>query len=145
MVDCPPIEVSGQIKPLQSKKFIRIDKPVYGAIMVMRNYVKKTGKANGSGHITLVYGETEKGAIAGLGGNQGDSIKVSPYKKSGVSAEFSINGVTMQQKFFGFYIPATYAEYAKKEGALAVVDAMEVNKELLKITNATTAPNEGTR
>ena len=125
--------------------FVKIDKPVYGALMVMRNYVAETGKFAGSGHITFVYGQTANGHIAGLGGNQGDSVKLSPYAKSGVSASFKLNKTKMEQKFHAFYIPATYEEYAKKQGDLAVVDIIDVNKNLFKIEGAKPVANEGTR
>ncbi|GAB2844861.1 hypothetical protein GCM10027277_11040 [Pseudoduganella ginsengisoli] len=131
--------------PVWSKKFIKIDEPVYGALMVMRNYVKKTGQSNGTGHVTFVYGQSENGSIAGLGGNQGNSIKISEYQRTGVSSEFMLKGVKMQQKFHGFYIPATYLDFAKKEPPLSTVDITKVNQELLKITNYTASENEGTR
>ncbi len=131
--------------PVDSKKFVKIEKPVYGALMVMRNYNAKTGKFLGSGHVTFVYGKNSHGAIVGLGGNQSDSIKMSNYKPTGVSAEFTLNGVFAQQRCHGFYIPATYAEYAKKQGDLAVVDTADLNKNLLKIQGKTVSANENTR
>ena len=141
-----PYEASASSQfPGGSKKFVKIDKPVYGALMVMRNYVAETGKFAGSGHITFVYGQTANGHIAGLGGNQGDSVKLSPYAKSGVSASFKLNKTKMEQKFHAFYIPATYEEYAKKQGDLAVVDIIDVNKNLFKIEGAKPVANEGTR
>lgn len=131
--------------PVSSKKFVKIDEPVYGALMVLRNFVEATGKFSGSGHVTFVYGKTKDGKIAGLGGNQGDQIRVSPYKSSGVSSNFTLKGVAMQQKFHAFFIPASYAEYAKHAGELAVVDTTEVNKGLLNIQNASAAANESSR
>ena len=141
-----PYEASASSQfPVSSKKFIKIETPVYGALMVMRNYVKSTGKFAGSGHVTFVYGKTSVGKIAGLGGNQGDQIRVSPYASSGVSSNFKLHGVEMQQKFHAFYIPASYAEYAKTAGELAVVDTTEVNKGLLNIKNASSEANESSR
>jgi hypothetical protein len=52
-------------------RFYEINEPVYGAIMVMRNYSQSTNKFIGSGHISFVYGLTTSGNIAALGGNQG--------------------------------------------------------------------------
>ena len=54
--------------PVTSRKFKKIEKPVYGAILVMRNYVKSSGVYAGTGHVTFVCGKEEDGSIAGLGG-----------------------------------------------------------------------------
>ncbi len=138
-----PYEASASSQfAVSSKKFIKIDKPVYGALMVMRNYVVETGKFAGTGHVTFVYGKTAGGGIAGLGGNQKDSIKISQYTTGGDSALFKLKKVAMAQRFHGFYIPATYAEYAKQAGDLATVNVVDVNKNLLKIQNAGVSKNE---
>ena len=113
--------------------------------MVMRNYVLATGKFAGTGHVTFVYGKTAGGDIAGLGGNQKDSIKISEYATTGDSARFKLKKVPMAQRFHAFYIPATYAEYAKQAGELATVNAVDVNKNLLKIKNAGVSKNESGR
>jgi uncharacterized protein (TIGR02594 family) len=130
--------------PVSSKKFIKIDKPVYGALMVLRNYFAEDDKSNGTGHVTFVYGKTANGRIAGLGGNQGDSIKLSAYASKGVSSFFTLKGKKMKQCFHGFYIPATYAEYAKTQGELATIDIDDGNKALLNVKLAATT-NESTR
>ncbi|WP_296953074.1 TIGR02594 family protein [uncultured Massilia sp.] len=131
--------------PTWSKKFKKIDKPVYGAIMVMRNYFEDSGKAAGTGHVTFVYGKTAQGHIAGLGGNQSDRLKVSQYKVTGVSARFKLHGKWLQQKFHGFYIPVTYEEYAKSQHEPDVVDVDDVNKNFLNIANAASGANEKTQ
>lgn len=128
-----------------SKKFKKIDKPVYGAIMVMRNYFEGTGKAHGTGHVTFVYGKTADGNIAGLGGNQSDRLKLSRYKLREPSATFRLNGRWLEQKFHGFYIPVTYEEYAKLQPEPDVVNIDDVNKNFLNIANATSSANENTR
>jgi len=130
--------------PVSSKKFVKIDKPVYGALMVLRNYFVDGDKSNGTGHVTFVYGKTANGRIACLGGNQGDSIKLSAYAGKGVSSFFTLKGKKMKQCFHGFYIPATYAEYAKTQGELATIDIDEGNKNLLNVKLAATT-NESTR
>jgi len=140
-----PFEASQSSQfPTSSKKFVKIAKPVYGALMVMRNYVKATGKFAGTGHVTFVYAKDKNGKIAGLGGNQSDSIKLSGYAPSGVSSEFTLEGVEMEQRFHAFYIPATYVEYARNQEDLAVVNIDAANKALLKVEVASAA-NEGTR
>ena len=131
--------------PCGSKKFIKIDKPVYGALMVLRNYVRRTGKFAGTGHVTFVYGRGDGESIVGLGGNQGDTIRASRYKTTGTSSEFVLNGVELEQRFHGFYIPAIYSEFVKTEGEAPQVDRDKVNVELLGIKSATKTRNEGTR
>lgn len=128
-----------------SKKFKKIDKPVYGALMVMRNYFAGTNKAQGTGHVTFVYGKTADGDIAGLGGNQNDRLKLSPYKTSGVSAEFELKGIDLEQKFHGFYIPVTYEEYAKSQPEPDIVDIKDVNRNFLNIAKAASSANERTQ
>jgi uncharacterized protein (TIGR02594 family) len=131
--------------PTSSKMFKKIDKPVYGALMVMRNYVKTRGKAHGTGHVTFVYGKTKKGTIAGLGGNQSDRLKVSEYFLTGVSARFPLkDGTILEQKFHGFYIPVTYDEYAKSQGEPETVDVDDVNNNFLNI-QAVSGANEKTQ
>ncbi|WP_441295195.1 TIGR02594 family protein [Massilia forsythiae] len=128
-----------------SKKFKKIDKPVYGAIMVMRNYFQETGKAHGTGHVTFVYGKTTQGDIAGLGGNQSDRLKLSPYKLGEVSARFKLNGKVLEQKFHAFYIPVTYEEYAKSQPEPDIVNIADVNKNFLNIANSASSTNEKTQ
>lgn len=131
--------------PTWSKKFKKISKPVYGAIMVMRNYVHATGKAHGTGHVTFVYGTTKEGKIAGLGGNQGDRLKLSAYARSGLSSSFKLkDGTRLDQHFHAFYIPVTYEEYAKSQDEPDMVDIAEVNKNFLNIA-ATQGANEKTQ
>jgi uncharacterized protein (TIGR02594 family) len=105
--------------PISSKKFLCIDKPIYGAIMVLKNYFAGTNKAHGSGHVTFVYGISDNGKVVCLGGNQGDRIKLSGYAHSGISSVFALkhNGesIKLEQRFHGFYIPTTYSEFAKEE------------------------------
>lgn len=128
-----------------SRKFKKIDKPVYGALMVMRNYFAGTNKAHGTGHVTFVYGKTTEGNIAGLGGNQNDRLKLSPYKITGVSAKFKLKGIWLEQKFHGFYIPVTYDEYAKSQPEPEIVDIDDVNKNFLNIAKAASSANEKTQ
>jgi hypothetical protein len=113
--------------------------------MVMRNYFLGTDKTNGTGHITFVYGKTVDGDIAGLGGNQSDRLKLSPYKVKGVSAKFQLKGKWLEQKFHGFYIPVTYEEYAKSQPEPEIVDIDDANKNFLNIAYAASSTNESTR
>ncbi len=119
--------------PSASRRFVRITRPVFGAIMVLRNYRASDNRFTGTGHVTFVYGQTADGQIAGLGGNQGQTVKLSDYATSGVSSRFALDGVRMEQRFHAFYIPATYAAFAEHEGELATVDVDGANRDLFGI------------
>ncbi|WP_070105750.1 TIGR02594 family protein [Burkholderia plantarii] len=75
-----------------SKNFVKIDKPVFGAIAV---YKHKKG-----GHAAFVYAQTSAGAPILLGGNQSDAINFGMQKASELK---------------GFFVPATYLQFAKEE------------------------------
>lgn len=124
--------------PCNSSLFVRIDKPVFGAIMVMRNYKRIGNQFQGKGHVTLVYGKTAAGRIAGLGGNQNDRITVSGYKLTGESSAWVRNGIEYYQKFHAFYIPASYLQYAQLDAdvPLEVVSLQQVNTQVFNISSA---------
>ncbi|WP_246791819.1 TIGR02594 family protein [Burkholderia perseverans] len=75
-----------------SKNFVKIDKPVFGAVAV---YKHPKG-----GHAAFVYAQTSAGAPILLGGNQSDAINFGMQK----AAELK-----------GFFVPATYLQFAKEE------------------------------
>jgi uncharacterized protein (TIGR02594 family) len=135
--------------PTSSKKFIKVKRPVYGAILVMRNYYVDTGKYADGGHVAFVYAKTNDTTIAAIGGNQGDTVKLSPYKTVGVSSRFTktVKKVKRkcEQRFHGFYVPATYAEYAEKAQDLDVINLDEANQALLGIAPRKKTANESTR
>lgn len=135
--------------PVSSKKFKKIDKPIYGAILVMKNYYAGTNKAHGTGHVTFVYGIAQNGRIAALGGNQGDRIKLSGYAQSGTSSTFVLTSgtttVKLEQRFYGFYIPVTYSNFSKLEGSAAIVDMDVVNKEIFGGAQSQLSSSESTR
>jgi len=54
--------------------FVRLPGPAVGAIAVK--------KRNGGGHVTFVAGRTRGNALACCGGNQNDSVNISPYAAS---------------------------------------------------------------
>ena len=89
--------------PVGNNKFIKIDQPIYGALVVY----KHTNKKYGTGHIALMYAKIEDDDYAVLGGNQGESITLNAHKK------VYLNG--LGSKLVGFYVPATYLKYAKSE------------------------------
>ncbi|HAT1613316.1 TPA: TIGR02594 family protein, partial [Raoultella planticola] len=116
---------SSQFPAYDKAKFVEVDKPVYGALMVFRTYTESGDRFTGNGHVSLVYGKTMNDDIAGLGGNQGGSgfgggtIKLSMYSTTNVVSRFrmTVNGVKnvpVYQKFFKFYVPVAYKNYSKE-------------------------------
>lgn len=82
--------------------FVEIDKPIFGAIMLL-----------GTQHVALVYAK-HGGALVCLGGNQSDQINFTPFSKN-----------------MRFFVPLAYHPFAKKEiargAALAEHSAEELN------------------
>lgn len=91
---------SSQFPTKYPEKFIKISKPVYGAIVVY----KHTNRAYGTGHVALVYAKLNNGDYAVLGGNQGESITLNTHK--GVYLD------SLKCKFVGYYIPKSYKSIA---------------------------------
>ncbi|WP_439412972.1 TIGR02594 family protein [Enterobacter ludwigii] len=87
-----------------SNNFVKIDEPVYGAIVVFH---KKGTK--GSGHVTMVYCKMKDGEIGVLGGNQGDSVTINPMYRV-YSGESSI----LKYELVGYYVPINYYPEAKE-------------------------------
>lgn len=81
----------------KSNKFVKIDSPVYGAIVVL--HVPHTER---SGHVTFVYCKTKDGEICVLGGNQGNSVTINPMNKVYIEG--------LHYEFIGYYVPASYRE-----------------------------------
>lgn len=133
---------SSQFPAYDKLKFIEVNKPVYGALMVFRTYTEAGDRFTGNGHVSLVYGKTINDDIAGLGGNQGGSsfgggtIKLSIYSTTNVVSRFRMtvnkeNHVSVYQKFYKFYIPVAYKSYAEEHSLeLVVVDVNDVNNNL---------------
>lgn len=92
---------------LNDPNFVKVDQPVYGAIVVWSNHVESTGKPDGTGHVGFLYGSR-----AVLGGNQSDAINFK--SNSDASWAHPQNG-RMLQKLRGYYVPAAYAEFARSE------------------------------
>lgn len=98
-----------------SNNFFEIKKPIYGC-------AASSGK-----HATFVYGQSKSGELICLGGNQGDTIKFSPFND------------------LRFFLPVAYKGYyesnAQKE--LDIFDVNELN-EMIGILSETTG-RESTR
>ena len=145
---------SSQFPVYDKVKFVKVDKPVYGALMVFRTYTESENRFTGYGHISLVYGKTIHGDIAGLGGNQGGSrfgggtIKLSSYSTTKVVSKFRMTvkgerSVPVYQKFFNFYIPVAYRNYAENNSSeLMVVDVDDINHNLFGFDNKETSSQD---
>ena len=63
-----------------TNEFTKLDKPQYGAIIVLRKVSKNTGSTgSNTGHITFFVKDNGNGTFSGLGGNQGNTVKESNY------------------------------------------------------------------
>mgnify|MGYP003586887607 CR=1 FL=1 len=93
---------SSQFPTTYPDKFIKIDKPIYGAIVVYRH----TNKKYGTGHVSFIYGKLDNGDYAVLGGNQGDSITVNTHKHVYVD--------NLKCKVVGFFVPKEYLAMAQQ-------------------------------
>lgn len=140
---------SSQFPVYDKTKFIEIENPVYGALMVFRTYVESSDEFTGSGHVTFVYGKTSNGDIAGLGGNQGGkaygggTIKLSMYSTTKPTSKFRMTvrekaETPVYQKFYKYYIPVAYKEYyLKVSEELPIVDVDDVNNNLFGFDSKT--------
>ena len=86
--------------PVHSKKFVKIDSPVYGALVVYKN-----PKEPKKGHVAFVYSKIEKGDIAVLGGNQGDAITI--------NGDAAVYDALLHYEKLGYFVPASYLKYAE--------------------------------
>ena len=112
--------------------FREIPSPVYGAIMVFRRYYHEGGNWTQKGHVSFVYAKDKNGDIAALGGNQGDSIKLSSYSETEPFTYKSKDlGCYVDVKFYKYYVPAQYYDFAmrKLSEALTIIDVEEVNSD----------------
>ncbi|MTH48216.1 TIGR02594 family protein [Intestinirhabdus alba] len=145
---------ASQFPAYDTVNFVEIKRPVYGALMVFRTYVTSNNKFTGNGHVTFVYGISSSGDIIGIGGNQGGTafgggtIKASQYSTTSPVARFKmtvnkVKGVAVYQKFYKFYVPATYKDYADSDEDLITVEVDKVNKEVLEIGKVSTQKDEG--
>ncbi|MDR2206776.1 MAG: hypothetical protein LBE36_11560 [Flavobacteriaceae bacterium] len=80
--------------PLNNEKYIKIEEPIYGSIVVYRK------ASDGTGHTGFLYGKTTSGEYILLGGNQDQTVRFDAY------GEYTSSSKT--KKLYGFYIPADY-------------------------------------
>ena len=78
------------------KNYKKIDKPIYGCIVVYKHNTKWKG------HTGFLYGKTKSGKYILLGGNQDNTIRFDSY------GEYTSNSKT--KKLYGFYIPKDYTQ-----------------------------------
>ncbi|WP_124950422.1 TIGR02594 family protein [Sulfuriferula thiophila] len=93
-----------------SKKFTKINSPIYGSIIVWQ----KSGK----GHVAFVYGKDSISLkTIALGGNQNDKIT------------FMLETDTTKT-LVGYFVPNTYLEFSKKENVLSEFDVVNLNRSI---------------
>lgn len=109
--------------PARSKKFVKIDQPIYGALVVY----KHTKPGNGIGHVAFIFSKIEGGDYAVLGGNQGDSITL--------NAHGYVYLKYLKCILVGFYVPLEYEKTAREiianGGDLTEVRKMSELKKLI--------------
>lgn len=88
--------------PVNSKKFVEIDRPIYGALVVY----KHTKPGNGIGHVAFIFSKIEEGDYAVLGGNQGDSITLNAHDYVYIK--------NLKCILVGFYVPLEYKKKAQE-------------------------------
>jgi uncharacterized protein (TIGR02594 family) len=97
---------SSQFPVNDPRRFVKIDKPVYGALVVY----KHTKKGIGMGHVAFIYHRIDKfdgrENYAVLGGNQGDQITLQDHERVYLGS--------LEARLVGFFVPLSYFEYAKK-------------------------------
>lgn len=108
---------------LSDKNFVRLDRPVYGSIVVWSNFLESTGKPDGTGHVGFLYGTN-----AVLGGNQSDAIN---FKGNSDSTWSHNSKGKIIQKIRGYYVPLAYLEFAHGAEELA----LRLTEKLPKILN----------
>ncbi|HHC4784598.1 TPA: hypothetical protein ACN6ZP_000520 [Escherichia albertii] len=97
---CLPIANANSQSFSESGNFVKIDSPVYGAIVVLHKpHTERTG------HATLVYCKTKDGETGVLGGNQGDSVIINPLKEVYIEE--------LKFELIGYYVPKSYEKRAK--------------------------------
>jgi hypothetical protein len=82
---------SQSFRATKEKNFVKIDTPIYGAIVVLALKKNKT-----RGHVAFVYAEDVH-----LGGNQSDSINFG-----------TTSSLLREHELMGYYVPTTYHGFA---------------------------------
>ena len=109
----------------KSAAFRKITEPIYGAIAVF-----KRGKSADTGHVCFVYSRSETaGHIVVLGGNQDDKITFESRPE--------------KNKLVGFFVPETYAWFAKQEIALKTPLPEKVASEMNRALGIVLPPKKG--
>lgn len=84
-----------------SQNFVKIDKPIFGALATIPTFKGASSEAtSGAGHVAFVYSlDKTDGRFLMIGGNQDDQITIVDRKITS----------------FRFYVPKAYHEYAKTQ------------------------------
>ncbi|MDR2813688.1 MAG: hypothetical protein LBB79_03405 [Prevotellaceae bacterium] len=103
--------------------------------------IGKNGDYTTSGHVTFVVGKIGNDQILCLGGNQSQTIKVSPYLLSQDNVE-SAGSLSFRE----YYIPKAYADKLK-DYKTSIIDYTNVdiaNQQIINL-NINSTENESTR
>ena len=97
-----------------SQNFVKIDKPIFGALATIPTFEGASSEAtSGTGHVAFVYSlDKTDGRFLMIGGNQDDQITIVDRKISS----------------FRFYVPKAYHEYAKTQKLVKKMSVDEVYK-----------------
>ncbi|MEQ6341571.1 MAG: LysM peptidoglycan-binding domain-containing protein [Gammaproteobacteria bacterium] len=112
--------------------FIKIAKPVYGAIAV----VTTPGKHARGQHVGFVYSSIDENHVCLLGGNQNDRVKFSPFNITPIPDRIVIKDkskktVKGRKDYLEFFLPSIYSNPDKNNtSALQVLDVEELNKSI---------------
>lgn len=124
-------------KPVEQKKkyrifkvdnplYTKLDEPVYGAIGIV------VGPGGHGHHAGFVYGRAGKNKICLLGGNQGQTIKFSPFDEDETTIEKKNKAgkvIKKKTEHLEFYLPVSYmAFYNKNPKVLEDVDCTKLNQ-----------------
>lgn len=98
-----------------TNEFTKLDKPKYGAIMVLRKNGNTGSTQSNTGHITFFVKENGNGTFTGLGGNQGDKVKESNYTLTS-GGGFKLIGAYWPKEVGGNKISSSDANANNKKG-----------------------------
>lgn len=109
----------------KSVEFLKVSEPIYGAIAVF-----KRGKSAATGHVCFVYSRSKTaGHIVVLGGNQDDKV--------------TFESRSEKNKLVGFFVPKTYAGFAKQEITLKIPLPEKTAPEMNRALGIVLPPKKG--
>ncbi|NND94653.1 MAG: hypothetical protein HKN45_07270 [Flavobacteriales bacterium] len=149
---------AGAVQAARDSTMKQIDRPVYGAVSVWRNYIKKSyvdnlpeseqnipGRLNRTesfngvqyylmhrGHVGFIYGKrvgSRDGHYLIYGGNQSKKAMVKEYDCTGDEYRLGLN---KKRKHIGFFVPVDY-EVSMADGLSSPTDTLDQHTHLLDL------------